>query len=141
MFEEVPLAQSDTFLFSISKSGSIVAVHFSGILSLEGEGEFRKFTSEILSDPSIRAVVMDFKTLGNVTIDLIPSLVLFQRQCRLQHMEVRLCAFPDSLKKKLLRLGVIRNREITASLKDGIKSLGGGHLQETAKSELLKKAV
>ncbi len=141
LVEEAVLAQSDDFLFSISKSGSVVAVHFSGVLGLEGEAEFRKFTSEVLSDPSIRAVVMDFQSVTNVTIDLIPSLVLFQRQCRIQRMQVRLCAFPEQLKKKLLRLGVIRNREISASLRNGIKSLGNDPQQEVTKAELLKKAV
>jgi anti-anti-sigma regulatory factor len=121
---EVDVAQSDPFLYTVSKSSSVLASSFSGVLGIDSQSEFERFTKEALSDPSIRVVLIDFTAVANVTVDLLPALVLFQKQCRIQNIEIRLCALGEELKNKLFKLGVIRYRELAPSLREGLLNLG-----------------
>lgn len=126
------------FAYTISKTSSILVASMSGKINQSSLEKFQQFHDEILTESTIRFVLLDMSQLTGITLDGIPGLVNFQRALRSKGIEIKLCGMEDSLRDKLNKLGVIRSSEISPSLKVAVQALSAP--SQVAEMEVTKKA-
>ena len=79
---------------------------------------------EILSKEDVRCVVLYFQDVDSLSPDAISLLAQMQREIRSKPADLRLCSLKQSLREKLVRMGVIRGLEISEDLKAALTSFG-----------------
>lgn len=114
------MSQVEKFNYLLSKNGPITLLAFSGALTLESCADFDHCINQVFSDSATRFIVIDMSHVLNITMDLIPAFVQFQKTARNKNQEIRLCGIGPDLKEKLLKLGVIRHRELSGTMKEGL---------------------
>ena len=114
------MSQAEKFEYSVLKTSSVVVVSLSGEVVYTALEALERCRQEVLAFQDARFVVFDFGRVRNLTMDAVPAFTEFQKNLRAKGMELRLCAITEGLKTKLVNLGIVRQAEITASLKEGL---------------------
>ncbi|MBO9665455.1 MAG: STAS domain-containing protein [Bdellovibrio sp.] len=79
---------------------------------------------EILAKEEVRCVVFYFQNVDQISAEAIAWLAQVQREIRAREADLRLCSLKDTLREKLVRMGVVRSLEVTDDLKTALLSFG-----------------
>ncbi|MDG0817610.1 STAS domain-containing protein [Bdellovibrio svalbardensis] len=113
-----------SFGYTLSHKNKMLVVTFTGELSSVVLPGLEACRSEIQSKEDVRCVVFYFQQVGFVSPEAIPVLAQMQREIRSRGLELRLCSLKESIKDKLVRMGVVRGMEVTEDLRAALISFG-----------------
>lgn len=114
------------------KSFNYVLSHKNNMLVVTMQGELNSFVlpaleacrQEILSKKEVRCVVLYFQEVDAIASDAIPLLAQMQREIRAKPADLRLASLSETLRERLVRMGVIRGLEVAEDLKTALLSFG-----------------
>lgn len=136
------MSQFENPIYSLSVSHFIAVINFSREITEEAldAQPLDNCKPGALKSQGVRFIVMDFSKVSNLTFGAVPAFTRFQKAVRFHGMELRLCGMRDDLKQKLIRLGVIRNSELSPSIKEALILIARGVHATPIAPELEKKA-
>lgn len=129
------MSQSDLY-FCVRKDSYLV-VSFRGNLDLGAMVDLERCKSEIDEQEDVRALILHFAGVKDVTFDAIPALTRIQASARARGMVLRLSGLDPELADKLHKRGVLRRQEAVNDIKDAILMIA----KLTVPREMDKKAV
>lgn len=116
------MSQNENFEFFISKKNFVLVVAFSGSLNAQALPQFEKCRQALTEDKAIRFIAIDLTNLESLSTDAVSPFVQMQKNLRDSKIEFRISGMNETLKEKLLNLGVLRSQEIAKSLKDSLET-------------------
>lgn len=113
----------DFFSYELTKNPAFLIGILSGKLQQSSVSDFASFQSEVLQTEDVKCVLLDLSQISAVTLDAVPSLVLFQKNLRAKGVQFWLCGLSEPLREKLAKLGVIRSIEVASSLRAAVETV------------------
>ena len=114
------MAQAETLEYSVTIHNPMIVILFSGTFNVSCVETLEQCKGEALVVKEVTHVIVDFTNVKNFTLEGVPAFVQFQKSMRVRNLHLRLSGLSDELRVKLVRLGVIRQSEVSPSLKDAL---------------------
>ncbi|WP_413578188.1 STAS domain-containing protein [Bdellovibrio sp. HCB290] len=112
-----------SFNYSISHKNRMLVVSFSGEeMSAGVVPALEACRQEILAKEEVKQVVFYFQNIDRISTEALSSFAQLQRDIRAKPADLRLCSLKDSLREKLLRMGIVRGLEVAEDLKTALLS-------------------
>ncbi|WP_246845889.1 STAS domain-containing protein [Bdellovibrio sp. ZAP7] len=112
-----------SFNYSISHKNKMLVVSFSGEeMSPVVVPALEAVRAEILAKEEVVQVVFYFQNIDRISNEALASFAQLQRDVRAKPADLRLCSLKESLREKLLRMGVVRGLEVAEDLKSALLS-------------------
>jgi anti-anti-sigma regulatory factor len=112
--------QTETLGYTVTIHNPMLVILFSGTFSVSCVETLEQCKDEALQTQEVSYVIVDFSNVKNFSLDGVPALAQFQKTIRARQLELRLCGLSEELRAKLVRLGVVRQAELSPSLKDAL---------------------
>lgn len=110
-----------SLVYSLTQKNKMLVVSLTGELSNNALSTLESCRKEILSKEDATFVVLYFQEVENISSDVISLLAQMQRDIRQKPAELRLC-LKESLREKLVRMGVVRGLEVAEDLRSALLS-------------------
>jgi anti-anti-sigma factor len=116
------LEEQKSFNYVLSHKNDMLVVSFQGDMTTVVLPGLEACRTEILSKKEIRCVVLYFGEVGLISSDAIPVLAQIQRDVRARPADLRLVGLKESIRERLVKMGVVRGMEISEDLRSALMS-------------------
>jgi anti-anti-sigma factor len=118
------LEDQKSLKYFFNERSQLLVVTLQGELSGRSAEILESCRKEILErKEAINRVVLSFQEVEHISLDVIPVFAQLQREIRSMPADLRLCALKSGVREKLIRMGVVRGREVADDLKAALLSL------------------
>jgi anti-anti-sigma regulatory factor len=135
------MSQNQDLAVSFSPNKSIAVVSFAGDLIPSTQASLDAFREDTLKANKLDLVIFDLAKVRNISSEIVPIFAQLQRLIRLAKTELRLSGISPDLKIRLVKLGIIRQSELTTSVKEALDKYALGKSTSLAPNAALKKAA
>lgn len=116
------MEEQKSFNYVLSQKNEMLVVRFQGDMTAVVLPGLEACRSEILSKKEIRCVVLYFGEVQQISSDAIPLIAQIQREVRAKPADLRLVGLRESIRDRLVKMGVVRGMEVAEDLKAALLS-------------------
>ncbi|WP_253696954.1 STAS domain-containing protein [Bdellovibrio bacteriovorus] len=111
-----------SFQYAFNQRNNMLVVSLTGEITSQVVPALEACRQELLGKKDFSRVVIYFQDVDAISLDAVPVLAQMQREIRAKPADLRLASLRESLKEKLIRMGVVRGLEVADDLKTALLS-------------------
>ncbi|WII71510.1 STAS domain-containing protein [Bdellovibrio sp. 22V] len=118
------MEEQKSFHYNFNQKNNMLVISLIGEITPQVIPSLEACRQELLAKSEVSRVVLYFQDVETISMDAIPILAQIQREIRSKPADLRLCSLKESLREKLVRMGVVRGLEVADDLKTALLSFG-----------------
>lgn len=116
------LEDQKSFQYSLNHKSSMLVVSLNGEITSQVMPAFETCRQQIQDVPELRTLIIFFQNVSAICPEGVQILAQIQREARARPAEIRLVSLSESLRGRLVKMGVVRSLELSEDLRSALMS-------------------